>query len=464
MVKISVIMPVYNSEEFIEIACESLNNQTFKDFELICVNDGSTDNSLKKINELNEKYGFIKVFNQENQGSGEARNNGLDKASGDYVAFLDADDIFIDEDALEKMYQFGIENDADMVGANLKRVSIDGDIEENFNYIENNYAYFSDFGIISPKDYGIPWAFYKNIFKRSFLNEHCIRFPDLKRGQDPVFLAEILVSIDKIAVVPTDLYGYNYAIGGGPNKKVNSYEKKYDYIKHFQDTFEVLEESNFDDLADRYKEKLFIFLGLKDNKSDRELFNIVHKIFGNNIDYYETISEELLYLRMNLIDTNNKDIAIKNYNNLRNELFNFTLNETYFLDTRLMGIFVELSSIFDNINHNSDFLDSIIDKNKEIDNNIVKLKQDIYETKIDIRDIKLKNLEEDNKSIKKENAKLDSQVGELESKNKDLSSEKDELKSKNDKLSNLNDKILNSNSWKSTKLLRSIRNIFRRDK
>ena len=167
---------------------------------------------------------------------------------------------------------------------------------------------------------------------------------------------------------------------------------------------------------------------------------------------------------MNLIDTNNKDIAIKNYNNLRNELFNFTLNETYFLDTRLMGIFVELSSIFDNINHNSDFLDSIIDKNKEIDNNIVKLKQDIYETKIDIRDIKLKNLEEDNKSIKKENAKLDSQVGELESKNKDLSSEKDELKSKNDKLSNLNDKILNSNSWKSTKLLRSIRNIFRRDK
>ena len=114
MVKISVIMPVYNSEEFIEIACESLNNQTFKDFELICVNDGSTDNSLKKINELNEKYGFIKVFNQENQGSGEARNNGLDKASGDYVAFLDADDIFIDEDALEKMYQFGIENDADI--------------------------------------------------------------------------------------------------------------------------------------------------------------------------------------------------------------------------------------------------------------------------------------------------------------------------------------------------------------
>lgn len=463
-------MPVYNAEDYIENAFESISNQTFKDIELICVDDGSTDNSLEKIKQLSSKYGFIKLFSQENQGSGEARNNGIDNAIGDYIAFLDADDIFIDNDALENMYNFGIENNADMVGANLKRVSIDGDIEENFNYADNNYMYFDEFSVISPMEYGIPWAFYKNIFKRSFLNKHGIRFPDLKRGQDPVFLAEILVNIDKIAVVPKDLYGYNYAIGGGPNKKVNSYEKKYDYIKHFQDTFEVLEESNFNELSDRYKEKLFIFLQLRNNKEDRELFNIVHKIFGDNMNYYDNIVEELLFLRMNLINSNDKLIALKNYDDLRKEMFNFTLNETYFINTELMGFFVELSLIFDNINNGTYFLDYVKEKNESLNDNCIQVNQEVYESKIDILNIKFKNLENDNKYLKDENSKLHSQIEQLEIKNKDsiknnneLSSEIDKLKLKNDELNKLNKEILNSNSWKTTEPLRNLRNAFKKD-
>ena len=92
MIKISIIMPVFNAENYLETACKSVFIQTFKEIELICVDDGSTDNSLAKLHELKNKYDFIKIFTQENQGSGKARNLGMSKASGVYIAFLDADD------------------------------------------------------------------------------------------------------------------------------------------------------------------------------------------------------------------------------------------------------------------------------------------------------------------------------------------------------------------------------------
>ena len=245
MVKISVIMPVYNGEKYLEKTCLNLSKQTLTDIELICVNDGSTDNSLNILEKLADKYDFIKIINQENQGSGVARNNGIENAIGEYIAFLDADDIYVDVDALEKMYEYGSKHDADMVGANQKRVSIDGNLEDNFNYKQKNYTYFSDYGVISPQEYGIPWAFYKNIFKRSFLNKHNITFPNLKRGQDPVFLAEVLTKVNQIYVVCTDLYGYNYALGGGANSKVNDYNKKLDYMNHYKMTFKILDDAHF---------------------------------------------------------------------------------------------------------------------------------------------------------------------------------------------------------------------------
>ncbi len=92
MVKISIVMPVYNESDLLEKSILSVAKQTLDDLELICVNDGSTDDSLNVLNNLSEKHDFIKVFSQENQGSGKARNLGMSKASGVYIAFLDADD------------------------------------------------------------------------------------------------------------------------------------------------------------------------------------------------------------------------------------------------------------------------------------------------------------------------------------------------------------------------------------
>lgn len=351
MVKVSVIMPVFNGENYLEKSFESLFNQTLKDIELICVDDGSTDNSLDKLRSLKDKYKHVRIFKQENQGSGKARNYGMDKATGEYIAFLDADDIFVDNDALEKMYEFGVKNDSDIVCGNLKRVSLDGKLEDNFNYKDGNYRYFSEFEVIEPKDYGVPWAFYKNIFKTEFLNKFNIRFPDLKRGQDPVLMAEALTKVDEIVGVPVDLYGYNYAAGGGANSKVDDYTKKVDYIKHFKETFKVLEEGGLGNLSNKYKEKLALYLKLNRNRNDQELHDIVWEIFVENT-YYDKYKERLFNLRIpNIIkeyDTTNPE---ETYKTVKNSFFNMNFVGNYFISYELMD---EYLGLVDTVNNNND--------------------------------------------------------------------------------------------------------------
>lgn len=91
--KVSVIMPVYNSEKFLKECIESVLNQTLKDIEVICVNDGSTDNSLQILEEFQKKDSRLIIINQKKQYAGRARNNGIKYAKGKYLSFLDSDDI-----------------------------------------------------------------------------------------------------------------------------------------------------------------------------------------------------------------------------------------------------------------------------------------------------------------------------------------------------------------------------------
>ena len=104
MVKLSVIVPVYNTEKYLRKTLDSLVNQTFKDLEIIIVNDGSTDGSKKIIDEYEKKYKNIKAYHLKNGGVSIARNTGIKKASGKYITFLDSDD-YVDLDLYEKMYE-----------------------------------------------------------------------------------------------------------------------------------------------------------------------------------------------------------------------------------------------------------------------------------------------------------------------------------------------------------------------
>lgn len=95
--KISVIIPVYNAEKYLAETLDSVLNQTFTDFEVIAVNDGSTDNSLNILNEYGNKDSRIKIFSNSNSGVSTARNTGIEKASGEYICFIDADDLIASE-------------------------------------------------------------------------------------------------------------------------------------------------------------------------------------------------------------------------------------------------------------------------------------------------------------------------------------------------------------------------------
>lgn len=120
--KISIIIPIYNVEKYINKCLDSLINQTLEELEFICINDGSTDNSLNILNNYVKNDSRFIVINQSNQGQGIARNNGIKIAKGEYIAFVDPDD-WLENSTFEKVYNLAIENSANVV---------------QFNYLEYN--------------------------------------------------------------------------------------------------------------------------------------------------------------------------------------------------------------------------------------------------------------------------------------------------------------------------------------
>ena len=110
---VSVIVPVYNVEKYLEECLDSIINQTLEDIEIICVNDGSTDNSLKILKKYAKKDNRIKIINQKNCGLGCARNSGLNQSQGDYIFFLDSDD-YLNPNILEKLYPKALESHSEI--------------------------------------------------------------------------------------------------------------------------------------------------------------------------------------------------------------------------------------------------------------------------------------------------------------------------------------------------------------
>ena len=133
MTKVSIIVPVYNVEEYLKECLDSLVKQTLTDLEFICINDGSTDSSLEILNEYAKKDGRFIILSQENQGQGVARNNAIQISKGEYIAFLDPDD-WVELNALEILYNFAKEKNAQIVQFNYKEYN-----EEKDRYREQDF-------------------------------------------------------------------------------------------------------------------------------------------------------------------------------------------------------------------------------------------------------------------------------------------------------------------------------------
>lgn len=139
---VSIIMPLYNGEKFLEITLMSVLNQTYKNWELLITNDGSKDNSPNIVKKYSENDSRIKLFNQINKGSAAARNNSLKKAKGKYIVFLDSDDIW-KENFLEKQLRFMNEKKANLIFSSYEMIDIKG-VKKGRDFIVPDRVSYND--------------------------------------------------------------------------------------------------------------------------------------------------------------------------------------------------------------------------------------------------------------------------------------------------------------------------------
>ncbi|DAA94939.1 TPA: hypothetical protein CPT92_04880 [Candidatus Gastranaerophilales bacterium HUM_13] len=213
--KVSVILPIYNQEKYLAKALTSLQNQTLKEAEFICVNDGSKDNSLTILNDYAAKDSRVKIINQKNQGAGCARNNGLKAAKGEYIAFLDPDDWF-EPDALETLYNKSKRQNCDMVVFNFNKVGENGNILGRYNLHdrlqrfydikEDENFYWRD---IKPRILGgMHPASWNKFYKHELIKKHRLHFANCSLAEDNVFVFGASLNAAKIGYSDKCLYNY----------------------------------------------------------------------------------------------------------------------------------------------------------------------------------------------------------------------------------------------------------------
>lgn len=233
--EISVIVPVYNVENFVEDCLKSLINQTFKDIEIICINDGSTDKSLSILNKYAEQDSRVKVFSQENSGLSKTRNVGIDLAKGKYVAFVDSDD-WVDVDFLEKLHSAVEKEGADIAAASIIRYRTNSQ-KYRVHYVkEEVYTELSE----KINACSIPKCCYvwNKLYRTTVLKSK--KFKEGVYFEDMLWMPEIVKKANKLVTVPDVVYYYRVNKNSivkkctSPKKQEDSYYAKKYIISFFE--------------------------------------------------------------------------------------------------------------------------------------------------------------------------------------------------------------------------------------
>lgn len=222
---LSVIVPVYNVENYIQECISSILSINIDDMEVIVVDDGSTDNSILKVKEIEDSR--IKIISQKNKGLSGARNKGLDLAKGKYIYFIDSDDFIQNPEALTNMIEMAEKNELDCVmgngyyywDVNKKRKIYDGDKKPKENIITNVENYISD----SLKNDYYQDMVWLNIYKKDILIQNNIQFSEGHYHEDVDWTLKFLLSAKKIGFLDNDFYMYRQR--DGSITKNNNIEK-----------------------------------------------------------------------------------------------------------------------------------------------------------------------------------------------------------------------------------------------
>lgn len=283
MVKVSVIVPVFNVEKYLKTCLESLVNQTLDEIEIILIDDGSTDGSLNIIKEYYNRYPNKIVYKSiENSGAANARNTALRIASGEYIGFVDSDD-YVDLTMYEKMYNAAKTEDAEIVTCGYNRISIH-DVQRRD--VRNR-------GCFGYNVYQAPQLFINNvpyiwnkIFKKSLIDNNKVYFEKLRIFEDLVFTYELFLKANRIVRVPETLYNYIFVREGSLTYIFS--EKRFDLFDAFDLLIDYFEKNRA--MLHFETELLFILL------------NHIFVVCGNDIRYrdvplkYRFINRSFKYL------------------------------------------------------------------------------------------------------------------------------------------------------------------------
>jgi len=243
--KVSIIVPVYNGFSYLKKCLDSLINQTYKNIEILIVNDGSTDDSLKILNKYQKKDNRIILIDKQNEGQAKARNLALSKASGEYILFVDCDD-YIELSMVEDLIKIAIKENSDIVSSDLKCINEDGNsfIIKGMQNVSNDNSI--NFLLSDPG----PCA---KLFKISFLNKNNFKFLENRIYEDLATIPVLATKTKNISYINSSYY--NYIIHNNStmkqkkfnsklndifysienlSKQINGYEEEleYIYIKH----------------------------------------------------------------------------------------------------------------------------------------------------------------------------------------------------------------------------------------
>ena len=296
MKKISIIIPVYNSEKYLSKCIDSILNQTYKDFELLLINDGSKDNSLSIMKEYSLKDNRIKVIDQKNMGVAKTRNKGIELATGEYITFIDNDDT-IQIDYLEKFLS-NCEK-YDMVIGGYRRIDNNGKI---INIYQPKNTFWAKYTFITP------WA---RIFRREFLIDNDIKFLSSPIGEDVYFNLSIYSKTDSIKTINYVGYEWLNNLESVSNTVHKGFNDKVDIVS-FLDSLYSIRGDKYQDYFDFYCYKFGIWYLLysgKNAKSEKFIveynkiqeWNKEHDIKMNIFPFSRRISGERLSVRCSVL-------------------------------------------------------------------------------------------------------------------------------------------------------------------
>ena len=251
--KISVIVPIYNVEKYIEQCLMSLCNQSLKDIEIICVDDCGSDDSMNIVQKYAKNDSRIKIVKHpQNKGLGAARNSGMQVATGEYLGFVDSDD-YVDKDFYKKLYETASETKADIVQSYVKLFYEDNEKFKNYELNSEIKNFDSRNQQLNNLDIyynsGMCW---NKIYKTSLIKEHNIQFPEGVYWEDNPFVIRAAYYANAIVPVPETYYIYRQRSGSIvklANKKLH-----FDLLKTHNEMVKFL-----NSIPLKEKEYLFIF-------------------------------------------------------------------------------------------------------------------------------------------------------------------------------------------------------------